>query len=173
MRFTRPTLGVGGALAALALTAPAAFASPSHEGPSGPAAGSSSAGAVFVQTDNLAANAVVAYKRSPQGRLSKAGIYKTGGKGGALEGAKVDFLASRGSLALDSEAGLLFAVTAGSHTITEFAVDGTKLEREAIVPSCGELPASIAGHGETLYVLNARGGGSSEGYRIAGGKPQL
>lgn len=171
MKLTRPILGVAGALAALALAAPAAFAAPANDHPTPPTA--SASGAVFVQTDNLAANAVVAYKRSPQGKLTKAGIYKTGGKGGMLEGAKVDFLASQGSLALDPEAGLLFAVNAGSNTITEFAVDGTKLKREAIVPSGGEFPASIAVRGETLYVLNARGGGSIQGYRLAGGKPQL
>src|SRR5262245_59363490 len=109
MRFTRPILGVAaGALATLALAAPSAFAAPGH-------GGGRSGGAVFVQTDNVAANAIVAYKRSPQGRLTQAGIYKTGGKGGALEGAKVDFLASQGSLALDPEAGLLFAVNAGSN----------------------------------------------------------
>lgn len=169
MRFTRPILGAAGALAALALAAPAAFAAPVGHNPTPPSA----SGAVFVQTDNLSANAIVAYKRSPQGRLSKAATYKTGGKGGALEGAKVDFLASQGSLALDAEAGLLFAVNAGSDTITEFAVDGTKLTREAIVPSGGEFPASIAVHGETLYVLNARGGGSIQGYSLQSGKPKL
>jgi 6-phosphogluconolactonase (cycloisomerase 2 family) len=171
MKPTRPILGVAGALAALALAAPAAFATPANDHPTPPTV--SASGAVFAQTDNLSANAVVAYKRSPQGKLTKAGIYKTGGKGGMLAGAEVDFLASQGSLALDPEAGLLFAVNAGSNTITEFAVDGTKLKREAVVPSGGEFPASIAVRGETLYVLNARGGGSIQGYQLAGGKPQL
>jgi 6-phosphogluconolactonase (cycloisomerase 2 family) len=171
MKFNRPILGVAGALAALAVAAPAAFAAPANHHPTPPTA--SGPGAIFVQTDNLSANAIVAYKRSPQGKLTQAGTYKTGGKGGMLEGAKVDFLASQGSLALDSEANLLFAVNAGSNTITEFAVDGTKLKREAIVPSGGQFPASIAVHGETLYVLNARGGGSIQGYSLAGGKPQL
>ncbi|HEY2055937.1 MAG TPA: beta-propeller fold lactonase family protein [Solirubrobacterales bacterium] len=169
MRFTRPILGAtAGALATLALAAPSALAAPGHA--SGP---SSAGGAVFVQTDNVAGNAVVAYKRSPQGRLTQAGIYKTGGNGGALEGAKVDFLASQGSLALDPEAGLLFAVNAGSNTITEFAVEGTKLTKQATVPSGGEFPASIAVQGESLFVLNARGGGSIQGYQLADGKLKL
>jgi len=170
MRFTRPLLGVtAGALATLALAAPGAFAAPGSHG--GPAA--ASGGAVFVQTDNLAGNAVVAYKRSAAGRLTQAGTYKTGGNGGALEGAKVDFTASQGSLALDSEAGLLFAVNAGSNTITEFAVEGTKLTKEQTVPSGGEFPASIAVQGESLYVLNGRGGGSIQGYKLADGKLTL
>lgn len=168
MRFTRPLLGAtAGALATLALAAPGAFAAPGHHG-GGP--GPSSGGAVFVQTDNLAGNAIVAYKRSAAGRLTQAGTYKTGGKGGALEGAKVDFTASQGALALDPEAGLLFAVNAGSNTITEFAVDGIKLTKRATVPSGGQFPVSIAVHGEALFVLNARGGGSIQGYRLTDGK---
>jgi hypothetical protein len=169
MRFTRPILGAAaGAIAALAVAVPSAFAAPPAE-----TAATSQGGAVFVQTDNLTANTVVAYKRSAKGRLTKAGVYKTGGVGGQLAGSKVDFLASQGSLAMDAEAGTLFAVNAGSNTITEFAVDGTKLTREATVPSGGEFPASIAVSGESLYVLNARGGGSIQGYSLKSGKPKL
>jgi 6-phosphogluconolactonase (cycloisomerase 2 family) len=168
MRFTRPILGAAaGAIIALAVAAPSAFAAPPAE------SAAPSQGAVFVQTDNLTANTVVAYKRSAKGRLTKAGVYKTGGTGGQLAGSKVDFLASQGSLAMDAEAGTLFAVNAGSNTITEFAIDGTKLTREAIVPSGGEFPASVAVSGESLYVLNARGGGSIQGYSLASGKPKL
>ncbi|HEY0280208.1 MAG TPA: hypothetical protein VGC32_18240 [Solirubrobacterales bacterium] len=168
MRFTRPILGAAaGAIAALAVAAPGAFAAPA------PATAAPSQGAVFVQTDNLTANTVVAYKRSAKGRLTKAGVYKTGGKGGQLAGSKVDFLASQGGLAMDAEAGTLFAVNAGSNTITEFAVDGTRLTKEATVPSGGEFPASIAISGESLYVLNARGGGRVQGYSLKGGKPKL
>jgi 6-phosphogluconolactonase (cycloisomerase 2 family) len=168
MRFTRPILGAAaGTIAALAFAAPSAFAAPPAE------TAAPSQGAVFVQTDNLTANTVVAYKRSAKGRLTKAGVYKTGGKGGQLVGSKVDFLASQGSLAMDAETGTLFAVNAGSNTITEFAIDGTKLTREAIVPSGGEFPASLAVSGESLYVLNARGGGSIQGYSLQSGKPKL
>jgi 6-phosphogluconolactonase (cycloisomerase 2 family) len=168
MRFTRPIFGAAaGTLAALAVAAPGAFAAPAPE------TAAPSQGAVFVQTGNLNANTVVAYKRSAKGRLTKAGVYQTGGKGGQLEGSKVDYVASQGSLAMDAETDTLFAVNAGSNTITEFAVDGTKLTREAIVPSGGEFPASVAVSGESLYVLNARGGGSIQGYSLKSGKPKL
>jgi 6-phosphogluconolactonase (cycloisomerase 2 family) len=130
-------------------------------------------GAVYVQTDNLSANSVVVYKRSASGRLTKAGSYSTGGKGGMLAGSKVDHLASQGSLAMDAPDGLLFAVNAGSDTITEFTVDGTKLTREAVVPSGGQFPVSLTVSGETLYVLNGRGGGSIQGYKLVEGKPTL
>jgi hypothetical protein len=46
---------------------------------------------VFVQTDNLAENTIVDYDCAPDGSLRQAGVYQTGGKGGALTGAVVDF----------------------------------------------------------------------------------
>jgi hypothetical protein len=122
-------------------------------------------GAVYVQTDNLSANSVVVYKRFASGRLTKAGSYSTGGKGGMLAGSKVDHLASQGSRVMDAPDGLLFAVNAGSNAVTEFTVDGTKLTRTAVVPSGGQFPVSLTVSGETLYVLNARGGGSIQGYK--------
>lgn len=200
MKLTRPILGAfAGALVALALLAPAAFADAGAHGHGrdghrhgdhhdhgdhghgdhghghghggGEEGHGSPAGAVFVQTDNLAGNSVVAYQRSPQGTLTEAGTYPTGGLGGALEGSVVDHLASQGSLALDAEAGLLFAVNAGSDTITEFAVHGTTLSRVATVPSGGQFPVSVTVHGDSLFVLNALGGGSIQGYRLIGGYP--
>jgi len=77
-------------------------------------------GAVFVQTDNTAGNQVVAYRRADDGTLSLAGTYSTGGLGGQLTGSVVDHLASQGSLQFDRRHGLLFAVNAGSNTVSVF-----------------------------------------------------
>jgi hypothetical protein len=52
---------------------------------------------VFVQTDNLAGNQIVAYDQAANGSLTQAGTYNTGGLGGVLEGSVVDHLASQGS----------------------------------------------------------------------------
>jgi 6-phosphogluconolactonase (cycloisomerase 2 family) len=122
------------------------------------------AGAVFVQTDNLEGNAVVAYDRESDGSLQQAGTYPTGGLGGALDGAVVDFLASQGSLTLDPSGRLLYAVNAGSDTVTVFAVRGDRLVRLQAISSGGEFPVSVAVHDRVVYVLNARGGGSLQGY---------
>ena len=62
----------------------------------------------------------------PDGSLKQAGSYRTGGLGGVLDGSVVDHLASQGSLQLDREHGLLYAVNAGSDTITVFGVDGDR-----------------------------------------------
>ncbi len=147
-------VGVGGiAIAATALLAGQAQASPEqHSAP------------VFVQTDNLAGNTIVAYDRAGDGSLHQAGTYATGGKGGALTGAVVDFLASQGSLAYDRANGLLYAVNAGSNTVTVFTVHGDRLTRHQVIGSGGAFPVSIAVRDNVLYVLNARDGGSVQGY---------
>jgi DNA-binding beta-propeller fold protein YncE len=126
--------------------------------------------AVFVQTDNPAGNAVVAYEREPDGSLDEAGAYPTGGLGGILDGAEVDHLASQDALTYDRHAGLLYAVNAGSDTITVFAVRGGNLQRRQVLPSGGDFPVSVAVHGRSVYVLNARDGGSVQGYVRLGTK---
>jgi 6-phosphogluconolactonase (cycloisomerase 2 family) len=141
---------------ATALVALPANAAPTHH-PQG-------RGPVFVQTDNTAGNAIVAYDRTDTGRLVPAGNYPTGGRGGALSGAVVDKTASQGSLTYDRSARLLYAVNAGSDTITSFAVRGDRLIRRQIISSGGTFPVSVATHGNLVYVLNARDGGSIQGY---------
>jgi hypothetical protein len=100
------------------------------------------ASAVYVQTDNLSGNSVVAYRRNVDGTLTQADEYATGGLGGALDGSVVDHLASQGSLTYDRGSGL---------------------------PSGGTFPVSVAVHDHLVYVLNARDGGSVQGYvQVAG-----
>jgi len=120
--------------------------------------------AVFVQTDNTSGNAIVAYDRSSDGQLSAAGTYPTGGLGGVLAGSVVDHTASQGSLTYDRSAGLLYAVNAGSNTVTVLRVDGDRLTRLQVISSSGDFPVSVTAHGNFVYVLNARDGGSIQGY---------
>ncbi len=130
----------------------------------GSAAAHGARSAVFVQTDNLGGNQVVAYDRAADGTLTQAGSYATGGLGGQLTGSVVDHLASQGSLVLDHAAGLLYAVNAGSNSISVFAVDGDRLALRQVIGSGGRFPVSIAVHGPLVYVLNAKLGGRLSGF---------
>jgi 6-phosphogluconolactonase (cycloisomerase 2 family) len=121
---------------------------------------------VFVQTDNPSGNAVVAYDRAHDGTLTLAGTYPTGGNGGVLDGSVVDHLASQGSLTYDDAHALLFAVNAGSNTVSVFAVNGDRLRLRQVVSSYGDFPVSVTVHDNLVYVLNARTGGSVQGYGI-------
>jgi 6-phosphogluconolactonase (cycloisomerase 2 family) len=136
------TAGLGAAVIAGSVLATAG-AEAATATPAWPGAGH----AVFAATDNLAGNQVVAYRRAADGTLTLAGTYPTGGLGGQLAGSVVDHLASQGSLGYDGRRGLLYAVNAGSDTVSVFAVRGS-----------------------LVYVLNAEGGGSLHGYRVASGR---
>jgi 6-phosphogluconolactonase (cycloisomerase 2 family) len=134
------------------------------------AASASADRAVFVQTDNPAGNQVAAYDREPGGTLTAAGTYSTGGLGGALEGSVVDHLASQGALTYDREDGLLYAVNAGSNTISVFAVFGDRLALRQVLASGGSFPVSVAASNGLVYVLNALEGGALQGFRIVDGR---
>jgi 6-phosphogluconolactonase (cycloisomerase 2 family) len=152
-----------GVVACLAGFASPAFASTASS------AGSYSSGTVFVQTDNTSGNQIAVYDREPGGSLVLAGTYNTGGLGGQLSGSVVDHLASQGSLQYDRHHRLLFAVNAGSNTISVFAVRGDRLELRQVLGSGGTFPNSITVHGDIVYVLNALNGGSVNGFRITNG----
>jgi len=122
--------------------------------------------AVFVQTNDPAGNQVLAYHRANNGTLTLSGTYDTGGKGGRVEGAVVDPLASQESLVYDRDHQLLIGVNAGSNSIYAFEVDGDRLNSRTVRSSGGTLPVSVAVHGELAYVLNAGGAGNLHGYRI-------
>lgn len=130
--------------------------------------GSGDVHAVFVQTNDPAGNQVVVYRRGADGALTFSARYNTGGLGVALTGAVVDKLASQGALALDAGAHVLVAVNGGSNSITEFQVDGARLRGRRSVASGGTVPVSLALSGDRVYVLNAGGTGSVQGFDLNG-----
>jgi Lactonase, 7-bladed beta-propeller len=149
------SIAIGGALAS---PAGASIGHPNHDGH-----------AVFVSTDDTTGNRVVAYDRAGDGTLTQAGSYLTHGLGGSLTGAVVDRTASQGALTYDAAHGLLLAVNAGSNTVSSFSVHGDHLRLEQVVPSGGSFPVSVAVHGNLVEVLNARAGGTVQGYVELGG----
>lgn len=125
--------------------------------------------AVFVQTNELDGNKVVVFERDRDGQLTRAGSYATGGNGGiAAPGTESDRLASQGSLVYDGEHRLLFAVNAGSDSVSVFKVHGSALKLADVVASGGDFPASVAVHEDLVYVLNAGGVGIVQGFEIRG-----
>jgi hypothetical protein len=164
--MSRTTRRLAGALATLAVTAAAstgssalAFFPPSATG-----------NTVFVQTDGLAANQIVAYDRHGDGTLTQAGTYNTGGRGGQLTGSVVDHTASQGSLTYDGADNILLAVNAGSNTVSVFSVFGDRLLLRQVIGSGGEFPVSVTARRGQVFVLNAVGGGSVQGYAVIGGR---
>jgi hypothetical protein len=122
-------------------------------------------GAVFVQTNDTSGNAILAYARAADGTVTLAGRYPTLGRGGTEPGAPTDPLASQASLTYDSRGRLLYAVNAGSDTLSVFTVHGAGLHLRQVIPSGGQFPTSVAVHHGLVYVLNAGGDGTISGFR--------
>ena len=140
------------AVLALAAAAVAGSASAARDG----------VGAVFTLSNSTAGNAVLVYDRAADGSLTPAGSYATGGTGTG------GGLGSQGAVVLSANGHRLFAVNAGSNSVTEFRVNGDRLTWIATAPSGGTMPISVAYRRHVLYVVNAGAGGSIAGFRVHG-----
>jgi 6-phosphogluconolactonase (cycloisomerase 2 family) len=165
-KLTGLGLATGAAVGLAALVAPAAAGADGYGGGWNPGGGDH---VVFVQTDSTSGNQVVAYDRAANGTLTWKHTYATGGLGGVLTGSAVDHLASQGSLTYDQRNNLLYAVNAGSNTVSVFSVWDDHLTLRQVVNSGGSFPVSVAVHGNLVYVLNAESGGTVQGYAVAYG----
>ncbi len=126
-------------------------------------AGSSST--VFVMTNDTVKNEVLAYQRQRDNSFALRGSFATGGRG---SGGTTDPLQSQGSLTLSGNHNLLFAVNAGSGTISSFHLLGglpILVDQET---TGGAFPVAVAEHNGTVYVLNAGGNGAIVAFRADG-----
>jgi len=106
-------------------------------------------GAVFAITNAPTGNAVLAYERGENGVLSPAGAFPTGGTGSGAG------LGSQGAVIVSDDQRFLFAVNAGSNSISSFLIRPDGLQLADVAPSGGTLPTSVTYRSGLLYVLNA------------------
>ena len=118
-------------------------------------------GAVFAITNATTGNGVATFARGVDGSLTYAGTVATGGTGMGAG------LGSQGAVAVSQDGKELFAVNAGSNSISELAVTAGGPELVTAFSSNGIRPISLALHGDLLYVLNA-GSGSITGFVVGG-----
>ena len=122
---------------------------------------------VFVMTNNADSNQVIAFQRGPNGTLGNPHSYGTDGRG---SGGTVDPLASQRSLTLSTDGAWLFAVNAGSGSVSVFHVNGAQLELTDRVATEGSEPNSVAQFGSLVYVLNTAGSSGVVGFNFNDGK---
>ena len=123
-----------------------------------------STGAVYTLTNDPAGNAVAAFERAPNGALTPAGRFRTGGTGTGGS------LGNQGGLVAGYGGHQLFAVDAGSDEISSLAIRRHGLRLVDTVRSGGDTPVSVTVHRDLLYVLNAGSAGSPgniTGFRIS------
>lgn len=95
-------------------------------------------GAVFALTNAPDGNAVVAYTRAADGSLTPAGTYLTGGAG---TGAGLN---SQNAVIVSDDRRFLFAVNAGSGSVSSFLIRPDGLELADVAGSGGIMPTSVA-----------------------------
>lgn len=88
--------------------------------------------AVFVMTNSVEANQIIAYSRAADGSLVLRNHYATGGRG---SGGTTDPLGSQGSLTLSQDRSLLFAVNAGTGNLSVFRVRGALVGPDRTTPT--------------------------------------
>src|SRR4051812_15169879 len=128
----------------------------------GPAAGSAIAApdALFTQTNDPAGNTVVRYDRAADGQLEAAGSFATGGTGSATIGGR------QGAVELSDDGTALYAVNAGSDSVTAFRTTRSGLQRVGTVASGGSAPVSVDRAGGRVYVLNGGGTPNVTGFTV-------
>jgi hypothetical protein len=126
-------------------------------------AASDAPGAVYTLTNSPAGNAVLVYGRGGDGSLTPAGSFATGGAGSGAG------LGSQNAVIVSDDHRWLFAVNAGSNSISSFRIrPGQRLELVDTVASGGSMPTSVAFRRGLLYVLNAGVPNNTTGFTVAG-----
>ena len=120
--------------------------------------------AVYVQTNDSAANAIIAFRRTDDGRLASLGHFETGGRGTGEP-----HLPSQNSVVLSDDGRWLLVVNAGSDELSLFAVEPDGLRLADRVGSGGRRPTSVAVRDGLVYVLN-NGTPNISGFTLVKGK---
>jgi len=137
-----------------------AFAARGGDARSGDTTTGGAPSAVYTLTNAASGNAVVRYTRAGDGTLTSAGTFPTGGDGSGSG------LGSQGALAESADGHWLFAVNAGSNTVSTFRVEQHGLTLTDQESSRGAEPISLTAYGRLLYVLNGGGAGNITGFDI-------
>lgn len=104
---------------------------------------------VYTESNETGSNRILTYKIRGNGSLEFVGATASGGAGTGKG------LGSQGALVLGDEHGLLFAVNAGSNSVSSFIVnDDGSLTLAHTENSGGSVPNSVTTKGNLLYVLN-------------------
>ena len=105
-------------------------------------------------------NQVVAYARGVDGSLQQLGVYDTGGVGENIRNSGANPLASQDPLIVSKDQRFVFAVNAGSESISSFEINDdysltpASLDVSTSGSSGAQNPISLTIYGNILYVAN-------------------
>jgi 6-phosphogluconolactonase len=122
--------------------------------------GNNRQGVIYTESNDGQQNSILSYFQNSNGTLSYLATTASGGAGTGSA------LGSQGALALDETHHWLYAVNAGSNSISVFNInDDGSLVLTQTVSSYGSLPVSLTVFGWWLYVVNS-GNGNIGGFDI-------
>jgi 6-phosphogluconolactonase len=124
-----------------------------------PAAAEDGSLTVYTESNAAAGNQLLVFRQGEDGTLALTFALPTHGVGSG------GGLSNEGALAISPDGSMLFAVNAGSNSISAFRIGGGTAEFLATTPSGGLTPVSLAVHDDLLYVLN-QGSDDITGFRI-------
>ena len=120
---------------------------------------------VFVMTNDNVKNEILTYQHSFNGQFVLRARVATGGRG---SGGQTDPLQSQGSLTINGNHTLLFAVNSASGTVSSFhLLNGVPVLIDQD-PSGGAFPIAVTEHNGIVYVLNAGGSGAVVAFKADG-----
>ncbi len=111
-------------------------------------------GKLYTMSNATTGNEILIYNRMSDGGLAPAGKAATNGTGTG------GGLGNQGALTLSSDGALLFAVNAGSNSVSSFRITPNGLSLVSTVGSGGVSPVSVTEDRGRLYVLNAGNAGT-------------
>ncbi|MBK6641234.1 MAG: beta-propeller fold lactonase family protein [Bacteroidetes bacterium] len=125
-------------------------------------------GYLYTQTNATGNNQIMIYRHNWAGALTYVGAVSTGGSGNGKS------LSSQGALAIDRQQNRLFAVNAGSNSLSMFSIDPangnlTLLDNE---PLQSVTPVSVTVKGSFVYVVND-GSNNIRGLQVIGGNSMV
>ncbi len=145
-------------LGLLAAVAVAVFALPGMASAKSPSK-AKVVGRVYTETNSPKRNQVLIFNRYSNGHLKFVKAVATGGKGGQqLQpgcAPTCPFLDTQGELAQTSDGTHVFAVNAGSNSVSSFIATPSGLKLVAVHNSGGNFPNSLTVNGNLLYVLDS------------------
>jgi len=128
-----------------------------------PGCAATASGDVYVLSNQSGGNSVMVYHRDAHGALTFSDSFASGGNG---SGSGADPLGSQNPVVLSDDGKFLFAVNAGSDSITAFKIHGDRLKLVNTVSSSGTMPVSLAVRKNLVYVLNAGGTPNISGFIV-------
>jgi 6-phosphogluconolactonase len=161
--FRRVSLGAlllaTGGLAASPAAAATKHHRPTHHRATGPA------GAVYTETNEAPINQVAVFNRAANGLLTARQTVPTGGVGAPSPACSsppglpvCPIVDAQGEVGASADGHNVFAVNAGSNTISSFVESSLGLVLSSRISSGGLFPISVTTRGNVLYVLNQLSG---------------